>query len=227
MRAIATGRLLGLALLAGTLAQSADVIAPEIDDQDRDRIEAAIRSAFPGVTAWRLSAAFVGHVDTGIDRRVHVDVPADGAVERIARHVRFGCERRRADRTWRCGQRWQMLWQVDRIVASSGMCEETLLGLGASTVSDQQVILDVVDHLSLAARAPVSVPGCGRLEAETMCRVSSIDSIPDRLGATGTDLEIRLRNGLASNIVVGTNRHCDGPGPCLLEFVRCVFVEAD
>jgi hypothetical protein len=121
--------------LAGISLQDATEIPLGIDARDRVLVEASIREAFPSITGWTLSTAFVSAFSAGgIDRRVHVDVPTTRATGRVARHVRFACERREQTGAWSCGGSWQRLWQVDR---PAGQCAAPLMGLDASRVSEE------------------------------------------------------------------------------------------
>ena len=202
-----------------------------IDQQDRDRIEAAIREAFPNAADWVLSAAHVGHVDPSTDRRVHVDVPARAVDGRVARHVRFSCKRRKEDRSWSCGGSWQMLWQAQRLGAGSRRCTGPVIGLNASQVSDEQVILDIVDFFSDTGRANAALEaaaGCRRLEPENLCRLSNIAPGSSwHSGVVAADFDAQFVTGPGSRAIVQLNRHCTGAGPCLVEIAGCGWLEAN
>jgi len=224
------------ALLAGQQAAAGARQRPA-DDIDlgaaqRELVEAAILTAFPNVSGWRLSEAGLGWSSTAeLDRRIQVDIEAPTTDGRIERQPRFDCVRRRASGAWSCGERWQMLWQVERVGTSAGRCSGPVVGLDATGAASEDVILDVVDFFSYPATANAALTAGGKCRAikpETLCRPSVLgDGEPLRSDGEPADLSVRFRSGPSSFMVVRLRRHCDGTGPCLLDPVDCWAESAD
>lgn len=197
---------------------------PRLDGAERAAVDAAIVAAFPGLAGWSLSEGFVGHFADDIDRRLKVDVPGDPPAGRVGRHARFDCVRQRGTGRWRCGDHWQMLWRVERSGSGGGRCRDPLLGLDASRVADEAVILDVVDYFSMPSSANAALEAtrtCHALERATLCRPADLSPAQPSRGMPAPDFEVRFAAGPGSAVVVRVNRHCTGAGPCLIEIVGC------